>query len=154
MSCTLGYNVAKFFTLNGYPKVPLILYVLSEFILAMTIRDNLMLIIWQLIYPSDWIRNWQAELIPLKMDFKSEENDEIEEQGYWLNKYTLPKTSLKYSGEKKKSARQQRHLSACRLKTQIGSIATAVLWSCPMRAVAAVNDRSPPPSFIIAPLRR
>ena len=51
VSCTLGYNLAKFFTLNGYPKIPLMIYFLSEFTLAMTIRDNLMLIMSQLVYP-------------------------------------------------------------------------------------------------------
>ena len=54
MSCALGYNIARFFVVHGYPFIPLVLYFINEFGLAWTIRDNLWLIITQLIHPIQW----------------------------------------------------------------------------------------------------
>ena len=54
MSTALGYNTARYLTLQGYPNLPLIIYFINEFTLAMTIRDNLSLIFLQVFYPSKW----------------------------------------------------------------------------------------------------
>ena len=106
ISCTLGYSVAKYFTLSGFPKIPLVIYFLTEFILSQTIRDNLMLIVVQLFYPIDWIREWQAENIPLTIPKDADDEPEVNEEGYWRTKYTEPLKSYKYKEKGEESSKE------------------------------------------------
>ena len=67
-----------------------------------------MLIIIQLVYPFDWIREWQAENIPLALRgkipndiyrwvwAKADEEPEINEEEFWRTKYSEPLKSVKY----------------------------------------------------------
>ena len=41
ISCALGYNTARWMSLHGFPGLPLIVWAVSEFTLAMTIRHRL-----------------------------------------------------------------------------------------------------------------
>ena len=71
-------------SLSGFYTVPLVIYVISEMILALTIRDNLFLMALQLVYPIEWIKEWQAEIIP--KNFKT--NTMFRKgRGYWSSKY-------------------------------------------------------------------
>ncbi len=54
ISCALGYNVARYLAVQGYPWLPVLIYIILEFSLATTIRDNLFLIITQLLRPINW----------------------------------------------------------------------------------------------------
>ena len=70
-------------SLSGFYTVPLVIYVISEMILALTIRDNLFLMALQLVYPIEWIKEWQAEIIPKKI----KTNTFRKGKGYWSSKY-------------------------------------------------------------------
>ena len=80
ISCSVGYNFARYLSLSGYSTIPLIVYVLSEFLMALIIRDNFFLMGLQLMYPLDWIKKWQAEVIP----YRTITNEDV---GYWSTKY-------------------------------------------------------------------
>jgi hypothetical protein len=53
ISSATGYNFAKFFSLHGRADIPLWVYFFSELSLAVSIRDNLTLILLQLFAPVD-----------------------------------------------------------------------------------------------------
>ena len=94
IAVALGYYVAQIVTLAGYPMIPMLIYILTELFLAFTIRDNFTLVILSLVYPIDWVRKWQAEIIPSTQ--KSDHLSEIQDQEAWLDTYSVPKKSRKY----------------------------------------------------------
>jgi hypothetical protein len=51
LSSGLGYSFAKFFSIRGFPELPLFVYFLNELSLGLKIRDNLTLIMVQLFFP-------------------------------------------------------------------------------------------------------
>ena len=53
VSCALGYNFAKFLSRRGFPHLPLVVFFLNELGLGLDIRDNFLLIVNQLLFPSD-----------------------------------------------------------------------------------------------------
>ena len=72
-------------SLSGFYTVPLVIYITSEMFLALTIRDNLFLMALQLVYPIEWIKEWQAEIIPKR--FKTNSTFRKGKKGYWNSKY-------------------------------------------------------------------
>ena len=65
-----------------------------------------MLIIVQLFYPIDWIREWQAENIPLTIPKDADDEPEVNEEGYWRTKYTEPLKSYKYKEKGEESSKE------------------------------------------------
>ena len=53
VSCALGYNFAKFLSRRGFPHLPLVVFFLNELGLGLDIRDNFLLIVNQLLFPSE-----------------------------------------------------------------------------------------------------
>merc|ERR1712020_38803 len=76
LSCSLGYNFARYSSVSGYPNFPLAIFFFTELLLTIIIRDNMFLMILQLIAPVDRIKEWQAEIIP-------EEITPQDEVAYW-----------------------------------------------------------------------
>ena len=53
VSCSLGYNLAKYLSSAGYDYTPLGIFLFNELFLALVIRDNLFLIMLQLASPNE-----------------------------------------------------------------------------------------------------
>ena len=52
VSCAVGYNTARYISIElGSPIIPLIIFLLIEFILAIFIRDNMALMAVQIFVP-------------------------------------------------------------------------------------------------------
>ena len=55
LAAAAGYNLSRFFNVVlEWPKLPLGIFFITEFASAVTIRDNMALIITQLVYPLKW----------------------------------------------------------------------------------------------------
>ena len=55
LSAAIGYNFARFSNVVlEWPELPLTVFFFSEFVSAISIRDNMALIISQFIYPLEW----------------------------------------------------------------------------------------------------
>ncbi len=57
----------------------MIAFLLIEAALAVTIRDNLFLIVLQLLYPIDKIKKWQNEVLPDRYQYKIDAADDAAE---------------------------------------------------------------------------
>ena len=79
LSCSLGYSLSYVLSRHlGGSLLPAILYlVLSELYLALTIRDNILIIAVQIVLNNDLIRDWQLEAIPAKFRERGR-------TGYWM----------------------------------------------------------------------
>ena len=79
ISCSLGYSLSYIFSRHlGGSIIPALLYlIISELYLAVTIRDNIIIIGVQILINSDLIRDWQLEAIPAKYRDRGR-------TGYWL----------------------------------------------------------------------
>ena len=79
ISCSLGYSLSYILSRHlGGSIMPALLYlIISELYLAVTIRDNILIIGLQIMINSDLIRDWQLEAIPLKYRERGR-------TGYWL----------------------------------------------------------------------
>ena len=63
ISCATGYTLAHVGHEVAGPWFPFAWLVASELVLAVTIRDNMLLMALQLIAPSETIKHWQQEII-------------------------------------------------------------------------------------------
>ena len=79
LSCSLGYALSYILSRHlGGSIIPALLYlIISELYLAVTIRDNIIIIGVQILINSDLIRDWQLEAIPAKYRDRGR-------TGYWL----------------------------------------------------------------------
>ena len=68
LSCSLGYSLSYILSRHlGGSIIPALLYlIISELYLAVTIRDNILIIGLQLLINSELIKDWQLEAIPTK----------------------------------------------------------------------------------------
>jgi len=64
IACMFGYFLAAEFWAIGVWWVVPVWSVISEVALLLYMRDSLLLIIFQLAFEIEWIKDWQAELIP------------------------------------------------------------------------------------------
>jgi len=79
LSCSLGYSLSYILSRHlGGSVIPALLYlVISELYLAVTIRDNILIIWLQLMINSEVIKDWQLEAIPAKYRDRGR-------TGYWM----------------------------------------------------------------------
>ena len=64
LSLGVGYSMSKVATAYGFPLLPWIWLILSETFSALTFHDNLVLGIWQTVWPQEWIKEYQQQIIP------------------------------------------------------------------------------------------
>ena len=81
LACSLGYSLSYILSrhLGGSVLPALIYLVLSELYLAVTIRDNILIIGVQILLNNDQIREWQLAAIPAKYRDRGR-------TGYWMQK--------------------------------------------------------------------
>ena len=87
--------MARYMTLFGYQKVPLGIFVVMELILAFAIRDNMFLMMQQMAFPSQWIKQWQEGVMELTTP---ESEIRMQDKTYqnWRNNFR----SIKYQKHK------------------------------------------------------
>ena len=81
ISCSLGYSLSYILSryMGGSVMPALIYLIVSELYLAITIRDNILIIGVQILLNNDQIREWQLAAIPAKYRDRGR-------TGYWMQK--------------------------------------------------------------------
>ena len=77
----LGYSMSKVCTLHGLWWFPVLWLVVSEVASALTFHDNLVLASVQTVWPQQWIKDYQQQLVPPHLSG-------LMRAGYWDNKVT------------------------------------------------------------------
>ena len=75
----LGYSMSKVCTLHGLWWFPVLWLVVSEVASALTFHDNLVLASVQTVWPQQWIKDYQQQLVPPHLSG-------LMRAGYWDNK--------------------------------------------------------------------
>ena len=92
ISCSLGYSLSYILSRYlGGSILPALLYLLvSELYLAMTIRDNILIIALQILTNSEALKEWQLEAIPAVAVDRAR-------AGYWMRNIKSEKFKRKLS---------------------------------------------------------
>ena len=84
ISCSLGYSLSYILSryMGGSVMPALIYLIVSELYLAVTIRDNILIIALQILTNNEALKQWQLAAIP--SEFRERGRNELHSNGYWM----------------------------------------------------------------------